>query len=108
VVAAGLTDCVPPVAAILKLEPSEPVSVKPVAFDVATVNMLEPPAVIDAGLAETFTVGLSDGGGVEDPLPPHPVAIITTGAKITRTSFKELQMEDSLLRTFITRFLLFY
>jgi hypothetical protein len=36
-----------------------------VAFVAATVNMEELPAAIEAGLAETLTVGFSAGGGVD-------------------------------------------
>jgi hypothetical protein len=61
---------VPPVAARLTFVPV-PVTVTDVAFAAVTVKVDEPPAAIEAGLAEMVTVG-----GVVVPmtlLTPHPV-----------------------------------
>ena len=77
-VAAGLTVCVPPLGCRVYVLPSLPVTVTWVAFIAVTVNVDEPPAAIDAGLAVMLTVG---GGFVVTVtvapavvFPPAPVA----------------------------------
>ena len=72
VVAFGLTACVPPAEVRLYELPSVPVTVTVVALEAATVKVEEPPAVMDAGLALTETVGV-----VLDPvnvLLPQPAS----------------------------------
>jgi hypothetical protein len=53
----GLTDTVPPAAAIVRLLPFVPVIVIPVAFVAVTVKTEALPLVIDVGLALMVTVG---------------------------------------------------
>ncbi len=76
----GLTGCIPPFACKVYDLPSVPVTITLVALVAVTVNMDEPPEVIDAGLAVIVMVGC-DGA---DPtvivvaavvLPPGPVAV---------------------------------
>jgi hypothetical protein len=81
VVAVGLTDCVPPVAAKVYELPSFPVTITDVAFVAVTVNVDELPDEIDAGLAAMVTVGaglvaaLTLTVAVEVTVPPGPVAV---------------------------------
>jgi hypothetical protein len=81
VVAAGLTGCVPPVAPIVYLVPSEPLRLTAVAFVAVTVRMDELPAVSDVGFAVIVTVGVAeptdDTVMVEFAVadPPGPVAV---------------------------------
>jgi hypothetical protein len=64
--------------------PSVPEIVTPVAFVAATVNVDEPPEVIEIGLAVMLTVGRAAGvpGGVTVTVavavivPPAPVAVV--------------------------------
>jgi hypothetical protein len=81
VVAAGLTACVPPVAPIVYVLPSEPLRVTCVAFVATIVRIDELPAVIDAGFAAIVTVGVAEP--TDDTVivefavaePPGPVAV---------------------------------
>lgn len=60
VVEVGLTDSVPPLAAIVRLLPLVPVIVIPVAFWAVTVRTVELPLVIVVGLAVIVTVGVGE------------------------------------------------
>jgi len=86
VVLAGVTLSVPPVAAIVLLEPSDPVTVTLVAFVAVTVNVEEAPAAIDVGLAMIVTVGAVDPG----PTEPQPAStrsnekVAASGERIER------------------------
>ena len=80
VVAAGVTACVPPVAAIWYVLPSLPVNVSVVALVAATVSVEEDPALIEAGFALIVTVGAAAepftvNTAVADVVPPVPVAV---------------------------------
>ena len=82
VVVAGLTACVPPVAARVYVVPSEPLMVTCVALVAETVRVDELPAVMDAGDALIVTVGFSAGidtvtttDAVADPLAPDAEAV---------------------------------
>ena len=85
-VANGVTLSVPPVAAIVLLEPSDPVTVTLVAFVAVTVNVEEAPAAIDVGLAVIVTVGAVDPG----PTEPQPAStrsnekVAASGERIER------------------------
>ncbi len=85
--AVGLTDCVPPLDDRVYLLPSVPVIVTWVEFAAVTVNVDDPPAVMEAGLALMLTVGAGvaagpDAGGAvtvtiafAEADPPSPVAV---------------------------------
>jgi hypothetical protein len=63
------------------LLPSDPLTVTLVAFAAVTVNVEEPPAAIDAGLAVMLTVGLEGfPGSVLELVPPHPAKIARIGS----------------------------
>lgn len=104
VVVAGVTDCVPPVAARVKLLPSEPARVTAVALLADTVNMVEAPALMEAGLAETVTVGFWAGGGVLELPEPHPERPSKTGTTKTRATFTERPRKGKRAETFIDMF----
>jgi len=73
VVAAGLTDFVPPFPDRVKLLLSVPVTVTDSAFVAATVSVEALPAVMVVGLAEIDTVGLAAGPELCET--PHPAEI---------------------------------
>jgi hypothetical protein len=80
VVAAGVTDCVPPLPGRLYVLPSDPVTATWVAFAAITINVDEAPEVTDVGLAVILTVGATAGGStvtvtVAEAFPPAPVAV---------------------------------
>jgi hypothetical protein len=77
VVAAGLTVCVPPLGDKVYALPSVPLITTPVALAAVTVNVEDPPAVIDVGLAVMPTVGaaVTVTVAVAVVLPPAPVAV---------------------------------
>jgi hypothetical protein len=83
VVADGLTGCVPPVAPMVYVLPSEPLTLTCVAFVAVMVRMDEPPAVIDVGVAAIVTVGVVEPTddtvivevAVADPARPVAVAV---------------------------------
>jgi hypothetical protein len=99
VVAAGLTDCVPPVADREYELPSLPDTVTDVPFAAVTVNIEELPAAIEAGLA----VMLTEGAAVTELLKslPHPV---NTGRSdnIAIASSEEIRLRDRCAPTIIT------
>jgi thiazole synthase ThiGH ThiG subunit len=74
---------VPPVAPIVYVVPSEPLSVTCVAFLAVMVRMDELPAVIDAGFAAIATVGVAEliddtvmvEFAVAEPADPVAVAV---------------------------------
>jgi hypothetical protein len=71
------------------LLPSEPVTVTWVALPATTVNVEEPPAVIDAGLAVMLTVG-AEVVASPGPTVPHPAStkrkekVIASGDRMAR------------------------
>ena len=73
-VAAGVTACVPPVADMVNVLPSEPVTVTEVALVAATVRVEVPPAEMLLALGVMVTVGavvvVPEAPKVE---APHPV-----------------------------------
>jgi hypothetical protein len=73
VVEVGLTDTVPPVAAIVRLLPLLPVIAMAVSFVAVTVKIEELPLVIDVGLAVIVAVGAD-----EPPDEPPVVTVIVT------------------------------
>jgi hypothetical protein len=81
-VAAGLTACVPPLAARVYELPSEPVTLTWVASVAVIVRMDELPGAMAVGSAEIITVGAGGGGfavtvtvAVAVTDPPAPVAV---------------------------------
>jgi hypothetical protein len=78
VVAAGLTDCVPPLGYRVYELPSIPVNITAVAFVAITVKMDAVPAVIEVGLALMLTVAAEVDATVTvagaETFPPAPVA----------------------------------
>jgi len=81
VVAAGLTDFVPPFPDRVKLLLSVPVTVTDSAFVAATVSVEALPAVTEVGLAEIDTVGLAAGPELCET--PHPVEIRSREKHVT-------------------------
>jgi hypothetical protein len=80
------------------LLPSEPVTVTPVAFVAATVNVDEPPAATVVGLAVMVTVAVVVPVPVEPlPVEPHP-ATSRNGEQIIT-----IAMSDSIERNRGTR-----
>ena len=77
-VAAGLTACVPPLGCRLYVLRSVPVTVTWFAFVAVTVNVDEPPGLIDVGVAMMLTVGAAGAITVTvvvpELFPPLPVA----------------------------------
>ena len=75
----GLTACVPPFGCRAYVLPSVPVTVTWVALLAVTVNVEDPPAATDAGLATMVTVGaiaaLTVRVAVAVAVAPPPVAI---------------------------------
>jgi hypothetical protein len=89
---------VPPAAATVLLLPSEPVTVTPVAFVAATVNVDEPPAATVVGLAVMVTVAaVVPAAVVPAPTEPHP-ATSRNGEQIIA-----IAMSDSIERNRETR-----
>jgi hypothetical protein len=89
---------VPPVGITVLLLPSEPVTVTPVAFIAATVNVDEPPAATVVGLAVTVTVAAVAPAAVVPALAePHP-ATKRSGEQIIT-----IAMSDSIDRNRETR-----
>ena len=74
--------------------PSDPLKVTCVALVADTVKVLELPAVIDAGLAEILTVGLSCTGALLDAAPPQPAKTARRGRIKTMGNLQILQRED--------------
>jgi hypothetical protein len=88
VVEVGLTDTVPPVAAMVRLLPLVPVIVIPVAFWAVTVKTEELPLVIDVGLAVIVTVGTGEVAAAPTNWPLTPTtanAGTAHGRSIERT-----------------------
>jgi hypothetical protein len=99
VVAAGLTDVVPPAAARVTLVPV-PVTVTEVAFVAVTVKLDEPPAAIEAGLAEMVTVGA--GVVPMELLTPHPVK--SRGSTRPGIVQRGILLSDLRMRALVTAF----
>jgi len=99
VVAVGLTDVVPPVAARLTFVPV-PVTVTVVAFVAVTVKVDEPPAAIEAGLAEMVTVGT--GVVPMELLTPHPVK--SRGSTRPGIIHRGTLLSDFRMRALVTTF----
>ena len=98
-VAAGLTDVVPPAAARVTLVPV-PVTVTEVAFVAVTVKLDEPPAAIEAGLAEMVTVGA--GVVPMELLTPHPVK--SRGSTRPGIVQRGILLSDLRMRALVTAF----
>lgn len=81
-------------------------TVTEVALVADTVRVVEPPALIEAGLAETVTAGFSAGGGVLEalPEPPHPDSPSRTGTAKTRANFIIQPGKTGYSRAFIGKF----
>ena len=76
----GLTACVPPFGCRAYVLPSVPVTVTWVALLAVTVNVEDPPAATDAGLATMVTVGtvavtVTIAVAEADPPPPLAAAV---------------------------------
>jgi hypothetical protein len=83
-----------------------PVTVTDVALLAETVNVLEVPAVIEAGIAVTVTVGFRASGGVWDggavETDEHPASPNNTVR--TEANFAELTRKEGCARIFIDMF----
>ena len=82
VVVDGVTVCVPPEVASVKLLPSEPDTVTSSAFVALTVSVAEEPVFTVVGFAAMVTVG-ADAGVAE---VPQPVTSKSKGRQKTKTA----------------------
>ena len=65
------------------------------ALEAVAVSVLEPPALIEAGLADRVTVVFSTGGVVVEPPPPQPAKPARTGNSMTKANLEKRQRKDS-------------
>lgn len=74
------------------------------AFDAATVNMEELPALIEAGLAAMLTVGAPVEEELLNVAPPHPAKTSKSGPRNSNAKGEEIQLIVRWAHGFITVF----